>query len=142
MSLLWVCTIVDTKVTAIVHIDFTKNLFHSNVNFPSKNRLNFWLFECRNSTVTGDPIIRPLWWLDPEDPNSQTVSDQFLVGDDLLVAPVVQQGATSRNVVIPSGSWEDQLRGGLIQGPTVLEDYAVQLEELAYFVRAESSLTK
>jgi alpha-glucosidase (family GH31 glycosyl hydrolase) len=57
------------------------------------------------ATQTGDPILRPLAWLGSE---HATVSDQFLVGDDLLVAPVVVKGATQRRVALPVGRWQDQ----------------------------------
>ena len=32
---------------------------------------------------TGDPIYRPLWWLNPHDPATFTVNDQFLIGDEV-----------------------------------------------------------
>lgn len=36
-----------------------------------------------------DPICRPMWWLDPEDEETYQIKDQFVVGNDLIVAPVV-----------------------------------------------------
>jgi alpha-glucosidase len=52
----------------------------------------------------GLPVCRPLWWLDP---NLRRADDVFLLGTDLLVAPVLEQGATSRRVPLPAnpGGW-------------------------------------
>jgi len=57
----------------------------------------------REATRTGFPIVRPLWWLAPTDAVAQVVDDEFLLGDCLLVAPVIVCGATSRQVYLPPG---------------------------------------
>ena len=55
-------------------------------------------------TVDGVPTMRPLWYEFPADAACYDVDDQFLLGPDILVAPVTQQGATSRSVVFPAGA--------------------------------------
>merc|ERR1712226_1401564 len=50
----------------------------------------------RDSMQSGMPLIRPLWMLAPGDEVSQRVSDQFLMGDSLLVAPILEEGKTQR----------------------------------------------
>ena len=47
------------------------------------------------------PVIRPLWMLDPDDHENQKISDQFLIGDQILVAPILHPGKTSRDVYLP-----------------------------------------
>ena len=60
------------------------------------------LYEC---TTTGLPICRPLFLNDRADPLVyQHLDDQFFVGHDILVAPVVNPGQTSRGVYVPAGS--------------------------------------
>lgn len=52
---------------------------------------------------TGAPPLRPLWFEYQSDPRSYDIDDQFLVGANLLVAPVVTEGALSRSVYFPAG---------------------------------------
>ena len=53
------------------------------------------------------PIARPMWWLDPRDEATFTIHDQFALGDDLIVAPVVERGATARDIYLTQGCWRD-----------------------------------
>ncbi|PVD35297.1 hypothetical protein C0Q70_02257 [Pomacea canaliculata] len=87
----------------------------------------------QESVLTGYPIIRPLWWVAPEDDVALTISSQFLLGNSVLVAPVLVRGARRRDIYLPEGTWEDKLRGDMIQGPVWLHDYEVLLEELPLF---------
>lgn len=45
-----------------------------------------------------DPIVRPLYYADPYDQNTFTVDDQFMLGDDLLIAPVVLPMQSGKNI--------------------------------------------
>lgn len=56
------------------------------------------------SARTGDPIMRPLEFCHPG-LGYERITDQFLLGTDVLVAPVLAKGATSREVVLPPGTW-------------------------------------
>lgn len=57
--------------------------------------------QCRR---TGEPILRPLAYQFPE-PECYGVTDQFLVGNQLLVAPILEKNATGRAVYLPRGVW-------------------------------------
>ncbi|KAF3854592.1 hypothetical protein F7725_022647 [Dissostichus mawsoni] len=59
--------------------------------------------------MTGNPIYRPMWWLSPSDPVTFTIDDQFLIGDEVLVAPVLEKGAVQRDIYLPDGGfqWQD-----------------------------------
>lgn len=64
------------------------------------------------------PIARPMWWMAPHDDAALAADDQFLVGDDLVVAPVVVAGARTRaTVYLPPGRWARvTLRGDAVDG--------------------------
>lgn len=51
------------------------------------------------------PIARPLWLGVPGDPQAARQEQEWLLGPDVLVAPVVEQGATARDVYLPAGCW-------------------------------------
>lgn len=59
------------------------------------------------ASQTGLPVMRPLVLNYPWDQNCQDLNDQFMVGDHILVAPVVDQGAKKRLVYLPQGEWFD-----------------------------------
>ena len=52
----------------------------------------------------GDPIVRPLEYVFPEG-DFQNIKDQFMLGNSIMVAPVLQKGAKSRMVIFPKGKW-------------------------------------
>lgn len=88
----------------------------------------------REAINTGAPIIRPLWWIAPLDEVALTIDSEFLLGDDILVAPVLERGAVSRDVYLPGGQWKDQLRGDIKQGGWY-RNYMAKLHELPYFTK-------
>ena len=58
--------------------------------------------------LTGEPIIRPLLFNYQKDKNTYEINDEFMFGDNILVAPVVEQGARHRLVYLPEGdNWID-----------------------------------
>src|ERR1051326_8858560 len=65
---------------------------------------------------TGAPIMRPLLWHYQDDPVAVDTHDEFLVGKDLLVAPIVRQGAVERSVYLPRGLWYDFWTGKAHEG--------------------------
>lgn len=88
---------------------------------------------------TGLPLIRPLWLAEPADPVAWTVADTYLLGADLLVAPVVTAGARNRPVYLPAGRWRDYWTGDVITGARwIIADAPVQ--RIPLFVRAGADL--
>lgn len=84
---------------------------------------------------TGLPMMRPLCWLAPDEPTVLDCDDEFLLGNDLLVAPVLAEGATERQVTLPPGAWFDVTNGVVYDGPGKIT-VPVQLETVPVFVRA------
>ena len=86
--------------------------------------------------TTLEPICRPMWWLDPKDASTFAIDDQFAVGDDIIIAPVVEKGATSRSVYLPRSAWrrhgDDAVLAG---GRRFIVD--APLSQLPVFLRVE-----
>lgn len=66
---------------------------------------------------TGAPYVRPLWWAAPEERSLRDCEDAFLLGDCLLVAPVLDPGADRRAVELPGGRWYDTATERAYEGP-------------------------
>ncbi|MFI9024485.1 glycoside hydrolase family 31 protein [Streptomyces sp. NPDC053560] len=67
--------------------------------------------------LAGAPYVRPLWWNSPRDRALRDCEDAFLLGDALLVAPVLEEGARRRSVRLPRGRWYDTATGRAYEGP-------------------------
>jgi alpha-glucosidase (family GH31 glycosyl hydrolase) len=93
----------------------------------------------RECTKTGMPVMRSLWLHYPDDPVAVARGDEYLWGRDILVAPVVEQGATSRAVYLPRGDWWDFWTGERVKGGREITR-AVDLETTPLYVRAGAIL--
>jgi alpha-glucosidase (family GH31 glycosyl hydrolase) len=89
----------------------------------------------RECSRTGMPILRALWLHYPDDPAAVGRGDEYLWGRDLLVAPVVEKGATSRRVYLPRGTWFDFWTEERVDGSREI-DRAVDLETMPLYARA------
>ena len=86
---------------------------------------------------TGAPIIRPLVFHYEKDPVAWTCNDEFMVGERILVAPVVNQGVTKRLVYLPAGVWYDYWTGEKLFGENwIIRD--APIEVCPIYVRAGS----
>ena len=75
-----------------------------------------------DASATGLPLLRAMFLEFPDDPIAWQVSDQYMFGRDLLVAPVVEPGASKRNVYLPAAeSWTDVRTGEVIAGRGIVE---------------------
>jgi alpha-glucosidase/alpha-D-xyloside xylohydrolase len=93
----------------------------------------------RECTKTGMPVMRALWLHYPDDPKAVACSDQYLWGRNVLVAPVVERGATSRRVYLPRGDWYDFWTGERLAGGREISR-TVDLETLPLYLPAGSIL--
>ena len=90
----------------------------------------------QNST-TGAPLMRPLFYQYPNDTTACKIEDEYLWGDNLLVAPVVQKGVKSRSIYLPEGRWFDFHTGIEYLGNTQM-DYLLTIENIPVFVKSGS----
>lgn len=84
----------------------------------------------KEASKSGEPIVKPMELAFPGN-GYELIKDQFVLGNDIIVAPVTEKGARSRKVVLPKGNWmaED---GKKYKGGSTIE-VSVPLERLPYF---------
>jgi alpha-glucosidase len=87
---------------------------------------------------TGVPILRPLFFHDPRDEVARRLSDEALLGRDLLLAPVLRPGVAERAVYLPAGAWTDMRTGRRHDGSSWLLSSARLAEEIPLFARSGS----
>lgn len=88
-----------------------------------------------DSVISGKPPIKPLFWLAPDDPEAEVIDDQYLVGETLLVAPVVHPGARERDIYLPPGKWRDYWSKKTYSGGGWLRGFPAPLDTLPLFER-------
>ncbi|MFF4660011.1 TIM-barrel domain-containing protein [Streptomyces sp. NPDC001381] len=93
-------------------------LEHARVALLERRRLlPYFMTLAHLARRTGAPYVRPLWWGAPEDRALRDCEDAFLLGDSLLVAPVLDPGVDRRAVRLPRGLWYDTATGRRFRGP-------------------------
>ncbi|MEV5388520.1 glycoside hydrolase family 31 protein [Streptomyces sp. NPDC052721] len=91
---------------------------HARVALLERRRLlPYFLTLAHLARRTGAPYVRPLWWGAPEDRALRDCEDTFLLGDGLLVAPVLDPGVRRRAVRLPRGRWYDTVTEEVHEGP-------------------------
>jgi alpha-glucosidase len=101
--------------------------------------LPYWYTLAWQHSQCGCPLVRPLAWCDPSDSRLWQIDDAFMLGDALLVAPVVEPGASKRSVCLPAGAWYSFEGDQVYQGG---QDVTLEapLESIPVLVRAGSIL--
>ncbi|MEV6513301.1 TIM-barrel domain-containing protein [Streptomyces sp. NPDC051642] len=93
-------------------------LEHARVALVERRRLlPYFMTLAHLARRTGAPYVRPLWWGVPEDRALRDCEDAFLLGDCLLVAPVLDPGSDRRAVQLPRGRWYDTETEQAYEGP-------------------------
>ncbi|MEV0646746.1 TIM-barrel domain-containing protein [Phytomonospora sp. NPDC050363] len=108
-----------------------------------RERLRPYLAELSTAAHrTGAPPMRPLFFDFPGDERAWTVADQFMLGPDLLVAPVTEAGARERAVYLPSGTrWLDVRAGAVHEGGAEV-DAKAPLRHIPVFAREGAAVSE
>ncbi|MBK9715179.1 MAG: glycoside hydrolase [Kouleothrix sp.] len=86
---------------------------------------------------SGAPLVRPLFWHAPHDQATLAIDDQYLLGERLLVAPVLQPGQRARDIYLPAGRWRDWWSDEVVEGPCWLTQHPAPLETLPLFEQVD-----
>ena len=82
----------------------------------------------------GEPIVSPLFYHFEDDENTLEINDEYMVGDSLLVAPILDKDARKRMIYLPKGTWIDLFTGKkYIGGKYII--FAENLAESGYFIK-------
>lgn len=93
-------------------------LEHARAALVERERLRpYFVTLSQVARMTGAPYVRPMWWGAPGDRALRECEDAFLLGDALLVAPVLEAGTRRRAVRLPRGRWYDTATGRAYEGP-------------------------
>ena len=87
------------------------------------------------AAATQMPLVRPLFFEFPEDESTYGIEDQFMLGPEILVAPVLHPGVVSRDVYLPAGSWTSLNDEQIHEGPATLADFPAPLGTIPAFRR-------
>jgi alpha-glucosidase len=86
----------------------------------------------------GYPPARPIFWLDPTNSALWSMDDAFLLGDRLLIYPILEEGQRSRSVTLPKGHWYHFWDDQQLHGQATLD---APLEQIPVLVKAGTILT-
>ena len=110
--------------------------------FRSYARLHISLFPyfyayASEAAKTGLPVIRHLLLEFPDDAKAYDAEGEYMLGEKLLIAPVLTEGSSTRSLYLPEGSWVDYWTGETIKGGQQVTVPA-PLEHIPILVRAGS----
>ncbi|MDE8565206.1 glycoside hydrolase family 31 protein [Anoxybacillus rupiensis] len=88
---------------------------------------------------TGAPVMRPLLFEYPDDPHTYNLYDEFLLGDNVLVAPIMTPNTAYRAVYLPRGKWIDYWTDTVWEGGQYHLVHA-ELDKLPIFVKQGSAI--
>ncbi|MFD2671071.1 TIM-barrel domain-containing protein [Marinicrinis sediminis] len=92
------------------------------------------------SSRTGLPMMRAMFVSFPDDPRGMMLEDQYMFGDHLLVAPVVEEGQFTRSVYFPAGSWISLLGEHEVRDGKAWQTVTADLDEIPVYMRENSML--
>ena len=93
------------------------------------------------TSETGAPIMRPMFWDYYDDEKCYELEDQYMFGEDILFAPIVDEGATERKVYLPKGNWINVNTKETVQGGYEITCHA-KLDEFIAFVKEGREIIK
>lgn len=91
------------------------------------------------ASKTGSPIMRPMFYDFHEDEKCYTLEDQYMYGEDILFAPIMEKGQVERKVYLPKGQWRSVIDSKAYEGGQEIEVHA-ELNQYIAFVKEGSEV--
>lgn len=101
------------------------------------NILPYIYHEALHTSKQGTPLMRAMFMEFPDDKICSELWDQYMFGDNMLIAPIVQEGKSNRQVYLPKGFWMDLFTKTVFEGGRFVDVYA-QIGEIPVFIRQNS----
>ncbi|CAC11443.1 alpha-glucosidase related protein [Thermoplasma acidophilum] len=95
--------------------------------------------EAISSSITGLPLVRPVFWADPSRNDLMSVDDEYTFGGSILIAPIVEEHAVIRRIILPSGRWYNISDDRIVEGSLSIN---VDLSTVPIFVREGSAILR
>lgn len=92
-------------------------------------------------TQYGQPLIAPLYYHFPHDKEAISIQDEFMWGNDILVAPVTEKNSSERKLYLPEGNWYDVIHKEIIEGNKWITVKAA-IQEIPYYYKAGSFIAR
>jgi alpha-glucosidase len=93
------------------------------------------------ASKTGEPIIRPMFYHYQDDENTHHLSDQFMLGDSIIVAPIIMPGMDKRMTYLPRGTWYEWEKNEPLEGGRYIISSG-KLDEMPLYVKAGSIIPR
>lgn len=128
------CTIFETAGTPYNYPVKYRNIFRKYAELYTQLFPYRWTY-ARLAHEFGHPVTRAMVLEYPDDPEGYVQKFEYLYGEWILVAPVVNASYT-RDVYLPEGKWYDWWSGKAYKGPVTLHDYPAPEDILPLFIKA------
>ena len=89
-------------------------------------------------TTNAKPLISPMFYLPEKDTNLYNATKQYLWGENVMVVPVTEKGATQLNYYIPQGSWTNLNDFTKIMGPQWITDNNISIKNIPVYAKEGS----
>lgn len=89
------------------------------------------------NTIEGTPLMQPLFYAFPDDTTTYSIQNQYMWGNNIMVAPVIEKGLRSLKIYLPEGKWFDLNKNNAYRGNQWIE-YPLEIENIPVFIRGGS----
>lgn len=104
-------------------------------------RMNFlpYIYQvAQDCAKNSKPMFKHLYYENPDDANTINIEDEFMLGD-LLIAPIVHEGETKREIYLPKGRWENIFTGSVFDGKISIYEEC-NIDEISVFIKEGTAM--